>query len=295
MTDNLKIHINTAQLKYDISLLLPTWNNLDFLKLCIESIRKNSHLNLQIIVFVNEGKDGTIEWLSGQSDIDYLISPINLGICYALNLCRSIVKSDYVMYLNDDMYVLPEWDKILMQEIAKLNTNMFMLSATMIEPNETGNPCVVVNSFGTSPANFAEDSLLEEYGNLIRNDWSGSTWPPNIVHISLWDIVGGLSVEFSPGMYSDPDFSRKLYEAGVRIFKGVGNSLVYHFGSKTTKRLTKNKGRQIFLRKWGITPRTFTKEFLHIGEEYNILPKTFGVSTKSRILNKIKQMADLLK
>ena len=45
------------------SILIPTWNNLDFLKLCIESIRKNSCFQHQIIVYVNDGSDGTLDWV----------------------------------------------------------------------------------------------------------------------------------------------------------------------------------------------------------------------------------------
>ena len=47
--------------------------------------------------------------------------------------------------------------------------------------------------------------------------------------VELWDLVGGLSTEYSPGMYSDPDFSKKIYEAGVRIFKGKGRKLGISF------------------------------------------------------------------
>ncbi len=218
MIDNLITHKNYSSGKYDFSIIIPTWNNLDYLKLCIDSINKNSALNLQIIVFVNEGNDGTPEWLSEQSDIDYIQSEQNLGVCYGVNACRSLVKSEYILYLNDDMYALPGWDTKLKQEISQLDTKMFMLSSTLVEPFETGNNCVVVADYGDSLDTFQEVNILKGYTSLGRPDWSGSTWPPNVVHIDLWDLVGGLSTEFSPGMYSDPDFSVKLYNAGVRIF-----------------------------------------------------------------------------
>lgn len=44
------------------SILIPTWNNLPFLKICVDSIRKNSTYRHQIIVHVNDGSDGTLEW-----------------------------------------------------------------------------------------------------------------------------------------------------------------------------------------------------------------------------------------
>ena len=45
------------------SILIPTYNNLEYLKTCINSIKKNSKFNHQIIVHVNEGSDGTLEFI----------------------------------------------------------------------------------------------------------------------------------------------------------------------------------------------------------------------------------------
>ena len=279
----------TSLSRYKLSVLIPTWNNLDFLKLCINSIARNSQLEIQIIVIVNEGKDGTAEWIENQQDIDYIFSGANMGICYGLNLARSLVKSDYIVYVNDDMYMLPGWDLELWNEIERINSKSFMLSCTMIEPVNTGNPCVIVKDYGREIPDFKEELLLKEYSGLFIGDWSGSTWPPNVVHIDVWDLVGGLSIEFSPGMYSDPDFSRKLFEAGIRLFKGKGNSLVYHFGSKSTKRVKRNKGREMFLLKWGISSKTFTRKFLKIGEHFSGTIDIPELDWKTLMINKLKR------
>ena len=39
------------------SIIIPTLNNLDYLKLCIKSLKKNSSFNHEIIVHVNVGED----------------------------------------------------------------------------------------------------------------------------------------------------------------------------------------------------------------------------------------------
>ena len=46
------------------SILIPTFNNVKYLELCINSIRKNSKYDHQIIIHVNIGDDGTIEYLN---------------------------------------------------------------------------------------------------------------------------------------------------------------------------------------------------------------------------------------
>jgi glycosyltransferase involved in cell wall biosynthesis len=250
------------------SILIPSWNNLPYLKLCVESIRKNSTFSHQIIVHINEGKDGSLDWVKEQADIDYTYSDTNIGVCYALNACRLLVDTEYLLYINDDMYVCPGWDKVLREEIEAIGHHYFYLSSTAIEP-KASSACVIECDFGTDISSFNEEKLLKEFDSLEFHDWQGSTWPPNVVHISIWDLIGGYSIEFTPGFYSDPDFAMKLWKIGVRLFKGVSKSRVYHFGSKSVKRVKKNPGYYKFIAKWGVTCSTLTKYHLRRGKIFD--------------------------
>jgi GT2 family glycosyltransferase len=248
------------------SILLPTWNNLDLLKLCVRSIRENSAFPHQIIVHVNDGSDGSLEWVREQG-LAHTHSPQNIGICFAVNGAAMLAQHDYILYLNDDMYCCPGWDVALVEKLKLLDTNLFMLSGTMIEPVASGNPCVQVQNYGHNPADFAEQQLLSELDKHRKADWYGATWPPTLVHREWWFKVGGYSTEFSPGMSSDNDFSMKLWHAGCRIFLGVGDSLVYHFQSKSTGKVKKNNGGRQFLFKWGMRQSVFDRYYLRRGDE----------------------------
>ena len=50
--------------KVMFSIIVPTFNNLDYLKLCLNSIKKNSSYDHEIIIHINEGKDGTKDFLN---------------------------------------------------------------------------------------------------------------------------------------------------------------------------------------------------------------------------------------
>jgi glycosyltransferase involved in cell wall biosynthesis len=276
------------------SILIPSWNNLPFLQQCIESIRKNSTLQHQIIVHVNQGKDGSYEWVKSQQDIDYTYSLENIGVCYALNAARTLIRTPYLLYLNDDMYFCPGWDTALLEEIKSIGHELFFLSATMIEPIASSN-AVIEKNYGQDIASFQEEKLLQEYSQLEKKDWSGATWPPNILPVALWDTVGGYSIEFTPGMYSDPDFSMKLWMAGVRYFKGVSKSRAYHFGSKSVGRVKRNKGYNQFIQKWGCTSSLLTKHMLHRGEDFQGPLPEFVMTTKLKWKNKFNRAIALLK
>lgn len=260
-----KIYFRTARMTAPFSILIPSWNNLPYLKFCIESIRKNSSAQHQIIVHVNDGADGTLIWVE-QNGIEHTFSLENIGICKALNAAAQRVCNSYIVYMNDDMYALPGWDTFLSEEIQQAGNQLFMLSATMIEPRSSGNKCVIVQDFGTTRETFQEENLLA--AQLEKPDWCGASWPPVLMATQLWRKAGGMSEEFSPGMYSDPDLSMKLWQSGCRIFKGVGKSRVYHFQCKTTGRIEKNDGRKTFLRKWNMLPSMFYKNYLRMGEPW---------------------------
>ncbi len=275
------------------SIMIPSWNNLPYLRLCIESIRKNSYYTHEIIVHINEGTDGSLTWIQSQPDISYSHSTDNIGVCYALNSCRTLATTDYLVYLNDDMYVCPEWDMALAEQIDQLSHPYFFFSSTAIETHPQSS-CSIERSYGTHPDNFQEDLLLQEYRHLPMQDWQGATWPPNVVHKDIWDLAGGYSIEYSPGMYSDPDFSYKLWKLGVRLFKGVAKSRVYHFGSVSVKRIKKNDGYYMFIAKWGMTSGTFSKYFLRRGEPFNGPLQEQPVPFLTKIKNQLKAQLAML-
>ncbi len=267
------------------SILIPTWNNLEMLKLCVRALRVHSHYTHQIILHINEGSDGTRAWAEAEK-IDYTWSEKNIGICTAVNQAFGLAKNEFIVYMNDDMYTLPDWDVPLVKEIISIsnfgfqtseseiesteirNTNsipLFMLSGTMIEPFQRNNDCQIVGVYGRSTEDFQEEKLLREYKNFEKSDWSGACWPPNVVSRQAWLLIGGFSIEFSPGMYSDPDFAMKLWAVGCRIFRGIGDSRVYHFQARSTGRVKKNNGRIQFMQKWRLPASAFFKYYLRMG------------------------------
>jgi glycosyltransferase involved in cell wall biosynthesis len=246
------------------SVLIPTWNNLPFLRLCVASIRKNSTVPLQIVLHLNEGNDGSLEWAKAEG-LAFSHSTTNVGICYGCNAAYSLAQADYIVYLNDDMYACPGWDTELYAAIQAYGKDDFYFSGTMIERGQSGYGCVSApHDFGGDVATFREADLLQALPSLSIPDWQGATYPPSVMHRRMWDLIGGFSIEFTPGMYSDPDISMKLWHAGCRNYRGIGTSLVYHFGSKSIGRVKHNRGKKQFLRKWGIPPSLLYNHYVRL-------------------------------
>ena len=255
------------------SIIVPTFKNYKYLKTSINSIKKNSKFNHEIIVHIN-GDDIETEHYLNNSNIIFTKTNTNVGLCSGVNLASKKSSKNFIVYAHDDMYFCPDWDFYLIEEIKKLSHKKFYLSSTQISPIKTL-PGSMINhiSFdcGEKIENFNEQKLIENYNNLEFYDLQGSHWAPHVISRDLWLDIGGFSEEFNPGFGSDPDLNMKLWKRGVRIFKGINKSRVYHFGSQTTrknKEILRNNANKTFLLKWGITIEFFVKFYLYRGFKY---------------------------
>ena len=261
------------------SILIPTYNNLEYLKICINSIKKNSKYKHQIIIHVNEGSDKTIEYVD-KNNLDFTFSKKNIGMSLALNAASELAKFKYILISHDDFYYCPNWDTEFVKELNLLNNNNFYLSGTMVNAvsyfknNDLSKPPVF--NAGLTFKDFDEDRLLKNLDQIKTIDFQGSTKHPALVHIDIWKKVGGWSEDYFPTGGDDSDFNMKLWNENVRIFKGLGKSSVYHFGSITTRKKDKSlftylgsKGNKIFLKKWKISINFFEKFYLRSGIDKN--------------------------
>ena len=257
------------------SIIIPTFNNLDYLKLCLKSLKKNSNYVHDIIIFINEGNDGTLTYAK-DNNLKFLHSNINKGVCFAFNESAKIAKNKYLVLAHDDMYFCPRWDSIFFDELKKIKVEDFFVSGTMVQNFKS----YIYLDCGNSHSNFNEDKLLKELPKIKFNNFQGSHWQPSLVPLTTWNKVGGFSMEFSPGLGSDPDFSMKLWKIGVRLFKGLGSCRVYHFSSISLRKRAWNNGAKTFLLKWGISIKFFKKYYLRSDSVfYDILnepKKNFG-------------------
>ena len=257
------------------SIIIPTFNNLPYLKLCLKSLKKNSNYEHDIIIFINEGNDGTLTYAK-DNNLKFLHSNINKGVCFAFNESAKIAKNKYLVLAHDDMYFCPRWDSVFFDELKKIKVEDFFISGTMVQNFKS----YIYLDCGNSHSNFNEDKLLKELPKIKFNNFQGSHWQPSLVPLTTWNKVGGFSMEFSPGLGSDPDFSMKLWKIGVRLFKGLGSCRVYHFSSISLRKRAWNNGAKTFLLKWGISIKFFKKYYLRSDSVfYDILnepKKNFG-------------------
>ncbi len=273
-----------------ISIIIPSYNNLKYLLFTINSIKKNSFFDHEIIIHVNEGSDGTLDYVKN-NDLLYTFSKSNIGLCSSVNHASKKASTNFIFYSHDDMFYCKNWDIFLKKELNKFNDNFYYLSGTTVSIDNG----LINLDCGSSPENFNEDKFNDFTKNDKSKDLQGSHWAPHLIHKELWIKIGGFSEEFNPGDGSDPDLCMKLWLNNVRVFKTISKIKVYHFNSITTRKrnISLNNGTRTFLLKYGFNPRFFRKYYLQ-GDGFNLYkgklnePKITFDMFLSLIVNKLK-------
>lgn len=245
------------------TVVIPTWKNTPYLDLAVRSVREHSAVDHEIIVFFNEFDEASAAWLSAH-DVPHDSAPQNVGVCEAVNRAARMAGTDYICFMNDDMYALPGWDTALAGYLGM--ADKLWLSGTAIEAGKA-TPCYIGNhGYGGSVEAFEEQRLLREFRTLRRPYNVVSTWTPTLIPKTNWDAVGGFDEKYFPGRGSDPDLAMKMYRFGCRHFIGVGSSLVYHFSRRTISRFDAADTmdpKALFEEKWGMPWKRFLNRVIY--------------------------------
>lgn len=261
---------------------ISTYNNLPYLKLAIQSVRKNSYYrNAPFIIHAENCTDGTNEWLAENGDkydLEYYIDTNDKpkGIGGGMNFCAAKVKTEFINFLHSDFYVARDWDLELMRVHNKYKDEKLWVNSFRIEPNMFNSPdragtwLVDPKAFG----GYYDDFDSAKFENVAisfaaQNDTEipKGEGVSGLVRKSWWDKIGGNDPLFAPTSWDDMDLFLRMLNEGGRFVMPT-KSVVWHFGARGSHRLEENDGRsserqkraeqvnaQKFFSKWGGYPK----------------------------------------
>lgn len=260
--------------KNGISVLLPTYNMLDYLKICLKSLDKNSSSNTEVCVVVDGCTDGTEDWLTQFLAKEHRISikvatrSQQKGAYSGWNLAAKISTKSHVLVGEDDFYYGPFWDEKLLAWIHELrkpsvdHNLITVISHDIIEPfpgSYQHYDC------GDGPAGrpFDERKLLDYIEPRLPNHTlRKQVFNMPFMSRKLWDELGGYDEQFDPVTTGTVDLLVRLHKKILRSYI-VHDSMVYHFKpqvrliehkvSPDYVKLFQEKNHEKFLKKWGFT------------------------------------------
>jgi GT2 family glycosyltransferase/tetratricopeptide (TPR) repeat protein len=248
------------------SIVILSYNQLKYTKLCVDSIRQfTAKGSYEIIVVDNHSTDGAAEWLQAQADIKLILNEENKGFPTGCNQGIAKALGEEILLLNNDTIVTPNW---LENMKAALYSNQYVGAVGCIT-----NSCSNFQRIDTdykdidgllkfaAPINISDSSKWEKRAKLIGFCL--------LLKRTCVDELGGLDEIFSPGNFEDDDYSYRLGTAGYALLL-CRDAFIHHFGSasfqKDSERQKKyaqllKTNEQKFTAKWRYTPQQMLVKF----------------------------------
>lgn len=251
-----------------VSIIILTWNGLEFTKACLESIRANTAFErYRIVVADNGSTDGTIEYLQQQQDITAIFHGSNLGFAKGNNLAirQCDPDSDVILLNNDTQIVQTDWIEKL-QQAAYSAADIGVAGCRLVRPDGTlqhvGTFMPLDTMWGQQIGGGEKD--INQYSDT--HDVEGVVFACVYLKRETLDRVGLLDEDYF-SYFEDTDYCFRAKQAGYRIICCGSVKVLHHENvSARVNAVPHNKlferAQGIFRRKWSAKLRQtrYTRE-----------------------------------
>lgn len=228
-----------SEVKRDVSIVIPLFNQLDYTKLCVESLKANNDFISEIILVDNGSTDGTAEYLASCDGVRVIINETNRGCAGAWNQGVEAASSPWIAILNNDIIVSPGWLKGLRDFAAQ-------------EQIDIVSPSLREGEYNYDIAEYSREFVRCMASVKRMGTAQGACF---MVHRRVFDAIGCFDENFKIGGSEDTDFYWRAMQAGFKL-GATGRSFVHHFGSVTQDYIKKH----VLKRCYGPEHRAYFRE-----------------------------------
>lgn len=215
-----------------ISIIIPAFNQLEYTKQCVASIRAHTRVPYKLILVDNGSSEPVLEFCRSVPGALALRSEVNLGFAAGVNLGMAAAEG-HVLLLNNDTLVPEGWlgglERALLSapDIGMVGPMSNWVSGSQLIPDLQFESVEAINAFAAARRAAHPDALrdvarLVGFCMLIRDSAAAK--------------VGLLDEAFGLGNFEDDDYCVRMLRAGYRLCVDEGG-FVFHYGSRTFQAL----------------------------------------------------------
>ncbi len=239
-----------------VSVIVLNWNNLPYLRRCVESVFAHTRPPFELIIVDNGSTDGSIRYLrelvSQYRNIKVVLNERNIGAPAGRNCGLAVAEGGFIVFLDSDTIVTEGWLERLLRWM-EIDPTIGMIGP--------------VSNFASGQqvqVNYRNLKEMHEFARkwCERNCGSGWEMPALIgfcvlMRRSVIDAIGGLDARFGLMMHEDIDHSLRARVAGFRCWLAL-DAFVHHYDNRTSGKLGVEKMMDAawsrFAEKWNLPP-----------------------------------------
>ncbi len=252
------------------SIIIPCFNQLEYTKLCLESVVRYTDVPYELILIDNASSDGTSGYLkslktrssrrehkkSGRYSVQLIRNIKNLGYAKAINQGIEAAQGDFILFLNNDTVVTEGW-------LRKMINCAESDPAVGIVGVESIDYAILDADISKSTLLYRNLSQMHKYARNLAVVNTGNWHEVPVVYgfcmlikKEVVNKIGLLDEQFGVGRLDDDDYCLRAKQKGYRVVCCDG-VFIHHFGSRSFfgKRLDAKKqmrkNYEIFFWKWG--------------------------------------------
>ncbi|MGC8915622.1 MAG: glycosyltransferase family 2 protein [Thermoanaerobaculum sp.] len=220
-----------------VSVVVVTHNGARVTQLCLKSLFAfTAYPCFEVVVVDNGSSDETMEilegWAKREPRVRIIRNAQNLGFPAACNQGARAARGEILVFLNNDTVLTPAWLEPLVEELLRNPKVGLVGPVSNGVANQARVRCPV--------RSWEELPLWVAY----RARKHFRRWLPlpmvalfcAAIRREVWEEMGGLDEDFSPGLFEDDDLSERLREAGYELRCRL-DSFVYHFQGASFSKL----------------------------------------------------------
>lgn len=224
-----------------VSIVILTYDNLDYTKDCLESLERTAP-HCEVVVVDNASTDGTPAYLqqreSEKPQFKALLNKRNVGFAAGCNQGVSAARHGTVCLMNNDMIALDGWLEPLLETFQK---GVGAVGAKLLFPDMTLQHCGIVFDFRQEPQPhfwphhrfFGYPEEIEEANRL--EFVPAVTAACLLTNKTIWSRIGGMDEGYLVANFEDVDFNLRIREAGLKVLYEPRSRLIHYWG-KTVKK-----------------------------------------------------------
>jgi GT2 family glycosyltransferase len=244
------------------SIVIPSYNQVDYLVRCIESIESHTTEPYEIIVVDNGSTDGTAAYLGKRAgQLRSVRFEMNRGFAGGVNQGLMMAKGDTIVILNNDTLVTPGW-----------LTHMMRCLLSDPEIGAVGPVSNYISGEQQIDVPYKTVDEMWEYA-AARSKPDQSKWRVTerlvgfciLFRRELLKNIGYFDEGFRIGNFEDDDWMIRIRLRGLKLVI-AGDSFIHHFGSVSMKKLgqkqfeeVQSNNGQYYTKKW-VNPHGWVNE-----------------------------------